>query len=453
MKKIIIATIVICLCTTSAFAAPVTITDPRMFRAVRSPNSLGFFEGDSILVVADCDPYIGTQVWGRDESGDLKDFIGQDFIQFFPQIFLGQFGRTFNYDSSLTDRWELWACNNEDCENSIYSGPAFTNDIVGIGQLPYVTDVAYYFASQDNTPTISWQVPSSSFGDRIRITVITKELPRRAVYESPPIPLQTTHHRIPDGTLNNDEGYAIRVKLEATDDDTITGNLISRSESFFDYYHQPIVWPLPIYLPMVGVDPDPNDEYGAEFKFDFEVVNGEPCLIDPLVAIGYDYKTGGEDPSFSSVTLPVMGDNEYELWLHNGSQFVYEDLITGGVTYNFVDPVDSFRILGIEVYLGIDPSNTTAFVTELTFAGDGRFTGTMTPIIISVLDCEGDFDTDGDVDGSDLSIFAADFGRTDCSSDCEGDFDSDGDVDGSDLATFAADFGRTDCPQVMSESK
>lgn len=29
---------------------------------------------------------------------------------------------------------------------------------------------------------------------------------------------------------------------------------------------------------------------------------------------------------------------------------------------------------------------------------------------------------------------------------CEGDFDHDGDVDGSDLAVFAADFGRTDCP-------
>jgi hypothetical protein len=29
---------------------------------------------------------------------------------------------------------------------------------------------------------------------------------------------------------------------------------------------------------------------------------------------------------------------------------------------------------------------------------------------------------------------------------CEGNFDEDGDVDGSDLAVFAADFGRTDCP-------
>ena len=62
--------------------------------------------------------------------------------------------------------------------------------------------------------------------------------------------------------------------------------------------------------------------------------------------------------------------------------------------------------------------------------------------------CEGNFDSDSDVDGSDLSIFAADFGRTDCDTGdpCEGDFDGDNDVDGSDLATFAADFGRTDCP-------
>lgn len=71
------------------------------------------------------------------------------------------------------------------------------------------------------------------------------------------------------------------------------------------------------------------------------------------------------------------------------------------------------------------------------------------PIIIHVTpSCQGDFDSDGDVDGSDLAIFAADFGRTDClpENPCQGDFDNDGDIDGSDLAVFAADFGRTNCP-------
>lgn len=54
-----------------------------------------------------------------------------------------------------------------------------------------------------------------------------------------------------------------------------------------------------------------------------------------------------------------------------------------------------------------------------------------------------DFDSDGDVDRNDLSVFAAEFGRTGCTSDCEGNFDNDGDVDGSDLSVFAASFGVT----------
>jgi hypothetical protein len=59
---------------------------------------------------------------------------------------------------------------------------------------------------------------------------------------------------------------------------------------------------------------------------------------------------------------------------------------------------------------------------------------------------KGDFDCDCDVDGSDLAMFAADFGRTDCSGDCVGDFDGEDDVGSSDLAVLAAVFGRTDCP-------
>jgi len=62
--------------------------------------------------------------------------------------------------------------------------------------------------------------------------------------------------------------------------------------------------------------------------------------------------------------------------------------------------------------------------------------------------CEGDFGRDGDVDGSDLAVFSADFGRTDCDQGeiCEGDFDRDNDVDGSDIAVFSVNFGKTDCP-------
>ena len=63
--------------------------------------------------------------------------------------------------------------------------------------------------------------------------------------------------------------------------------------------------------------------------------------------------------------------------------------------------------------------------------------------------CKGDFDNDGNVDGSDLAVFSTDFGRTDCSTEppCEVGFDEDNDVDGSDLAVFATNFGRSDCPK------
>ena len=68
---------------------------------------------------------------------------------------------------------------------------------------------------------------------------------------------------------------------------------------------------------------------------------------------------------------------------------------------------------------------------------------------IAALYCEGDFDCDGDVDGSDASYFKNDFGRSHfldpCTDQlpCYGDFDCDGDVDGSDAMIFKADFGRS----------
>jgi len=63
--------------------------------------------------------------------------------------------------------------------------------------------------------------------------------------------------------------------------------------------------------------------------------------------------------------------------------------------------------------------------------------------------CEGNFDGDLDVDGTDAFVFKQEFGRSKinnpCTNDapCKADFDCDGDVDGSDAFVFKSDFGRS----------
>ncbi len=76
-------------------------------------------------------------------------------------------------------------------------------------------------------------------------------------------------------------------------------------------------------------------------------------------------------------------------------------------------------------------------------------------ITLSTTICHSDFNNDGDVDGSDLAVFATDFGQTDYVTPppYEGDFGGNGDVNGSDLAVFAMDFGRTDCPQAKNQKR
>jgi len=64
-------------------------------------------------------------------------------------------------------------------------------------------------------------------------------------------------------------------------------------------------------------------------------------------------------------------------------------------------------------------------------------------------ECEGNFDGDSDCDGTDATLFKADFGRSPflnpCNIDpvCNGNFDCDLDVDGGDASTFKEDFGRS----------
>ena len=168
--------------------------------------------------------------------------------------------------------------------------------------------------------------------------------------------------------------YEISVQLDVL----VGGQLEGRSRTFFEF--KPLASGadnVSVFLPSVG----PN----GKFKFDVAVVQGEKIAIDPVLAIGYDYQIGAGDPLFRSVVLPTVGDGLYNLFLFNGTDYTFQTVLNAGTEYFFSGSgVDRFRVTGIETSANLDPSDPTAFVTTLTFAGGGRFTGTMTPLTMTV---------------------------------------------------------------------
>jgi hypothetical protein len=123
-------------------------------------------------------------------------------------------------------------------------------------------------------------------------------------------------------------------------------------------------------------------------------------FIDPPIAVGYEYRIGKGNPSFASVMLPILGagSNKYTV-LTRGQAFT----VTAGQKFDFTQAgfrrgVDAFRVLGIDPANALNPSNTTAFVTGITFTSTGEFTGTMKPLTAAaeIRDLERATDSAGD---------------------------------------------------------
>ncbi len=254
--------------------------------------------------------------------------------------------------------------------------------------LPFLQDVA--ITGGGLAPTLSWTVPHTTApitNIRIQLRRIDAEEPGRItaatlVHEAV-LPLGSNGYTLdqafsngglpglPSG-LEQGSKYEVAVILESAEPGLIKG----RARTFFEF--TPLTddaGDRTIYLPSV--------DSAGNFNFDIEVRAGETILIDPVVAVGYDYQIGSGDPLFASVTLPNVGDGIFELWLYdlNLADFVFETFLDAGERFDFTGGgVDRFRVLGIEPSAGLDPTDVQAFVTEIGFTGNGRFTGRMTPI-------------------------------------------------------------------------
>ena len=107
--------------------------------------------------------------------------------------------------------------------------------------------------------------------------------------------------------------------------------------------------------------------------------------IDPDVAVGYIYKVANLiGPKFSSVTpISLPFDDSYDLFGSTDSCATFTDslgVVTGSTTYTFGAPVTCFAIKGIDVANMLDPTNSLAFNTGVTFDTTGLVDVTQTPI-------------------------------------------------------------------------
>ena len=120
---------------------------------------------------------------------------------------------------------------------------------------------------------------------------------------------------------------------------------------------------------------------GGAYTFSVDVIPNVPIFIDPVVAVGYDYRIGKKNPRFATVRLPIgIGDSRYTLKV-GGKRFT----LAGGDLFDFREHgfrkgVKSFTVKCIEVEAMLDPANPQAFPTEVSFMEAGRFTGTQKPL-------------------------------------------------------------------------
>jgi hypothetical protein len=127
----------------------------------------------------------------------------------------------------------------------------------------------------------------------------------------------------------------------------------------------------------------PSAVTNGRFVFDVAVAANSPVFLDPPIAVGYAYEASQNDPPFGSVTLPIGVAGDLYKLLVDGHSFALPagqrfDFTRNGFTHG----VNSFRVTGISPSAKLSPTDTTAFVTEVTFLRRGRFNGAMTPLTV-----------------------------------------------------------------------
>ena len=278
------------------------------------------------------------------------------------------------YNPNLTGVWTLSFTNGTNTASVNTPGP-----VTGVSPPPFASSVTT--SSSGSSQVISWTYPSGSvngvFFDIFDKSDLVHGHPNW-VY-SKTLPGTTNSWAIPTSVLNSNHNYVIDLFGVVSRNPAAPlsdPNSLAWSQSFFDFRELPAGSPSNVYLPSYV-----NGAYNFSIA---SIAAGQTVYIDPIVATGYQYATGAGNSNFSAVFLPAVQKNPYSLSYDLGGKS-YDFLVDPESWFNFPNGgVSAFDVTGIDTSNGLDPNNTTAFITGLQFAGTSSFTGTMTPITAKV---------------------------------------------------------------------
>ncbi len=280
----------------------------------------------------------------------------------------------FAYDPGLSGSWSLAFTN---------KGQTIQVDTPAIGTAPPPAPPLGLGMSNTNslTPTLSWHYPSNSTATSASVTIYDGY---DIIHVDPLGNTAQSTYAVPSvlssgKSLQYDHPYTFSIELNDNRND---GSYRARGFTFVDFVLNQGTTPGNLYLPQTVTND--NSPFGLYYQFvGVPVQAGVPVNLDPGVALGYEFDIGAGDPLIKTVTLPTgVGDGKYDLYVLEGGvwKLLAHDVQGGGVFTFAGNGVDRFRVGGIEPEAGLDPANPTAFVTALTFNGDGTFNGQMIPL-------------------------------------------------------------------------